>query len=175
MLISPLRRHQDIKMYPIASIGQLNAFLLPFHRCQVLSTYQWNQISKTALHFVPLIPNSVTASPRKNGQFSLHLINWLDVKKFGYNEQPVITSSFFYIFLLIVFSYFYVSVRVWPFSWMALSMNMNAREWVQKRRESVRPWSEFFNFGKYRVYVRLFSPLNFCLSLLNLLLRYILA
>ena len=39
---------------------------------------------------------------------------------------------------------------------MALSMNMNAREWVQKRRESVRPWAEFFNFGKYKV-IPLFS------------------
>ena len=39
------------------------------------------------------------------------------------------------------------------FSWMALSLNMNAREWVQKRRDSVRPWSEFVNFGKFKVII----------------------
>ena len=28
--------------------------------------------------------------------------------------------------------------------------NVNVREWLQKRREGVQPWSEFFNWGKFQ-------------------------
>ena len=37
------------------------------------------------------------------------------------------------------------------FSLMSLQLkNVNVREWIQKRREGVQPWTEFFNWGKFK-------------------------
>ena len=36
-------------------------------------------------------------------------------------------------------------------SLMSIQMsNVNIREWVQKRREGVQPWSEFLNWNKFK-------------------------
>ena len=53
---------------------------------------------KLKIHWVPLTTSLVTMS-----RFFLHQ-NHCDcnVKKFGYNEHPLITNSFFRIFLLVV-------------------------------------------------------------------------
>ena len=35
---------------------------------------------------------------------------------------------------------------------MAIQMsNVNIREWIQKRREGVQPWNEFFNWNKMKL------------------------
>ncbi len=35
---------------------------------------------------------------------------------------------------------------------MAMQLsNVNMREWFQKRRENVAPWTEFVNFAKFKV------------------------
>ncbi|XP_011425811.2 prenylated Rab acceptor protein 1 isoform X1 [Magallana gigas] len=35
---------------------------------------------------------------------------------------------------------------------MSISLaNVNAREWITKTREGVKPWTEFFNFNKFKV------------------------
>ncbi|KAK2153582.1 hypothetical protein LSH36_292g03027 [Paralvinella palmiformis] len=37
-------------------------------------------------------------------------------------------------------------------SWMALTLNyIQARDWLQKQRESVQPWSEFINTNKFKL------------------------
>ena len=56
-----------------------------------------NVLVTTQLHFVPLTTSSVTTSKR----LCIKIID-CNVKKFGYNEHPLVTCSFYCIFLLVV-------------------------------------------------------------------------